>query len=40
MHRDTTWKCHRCDLMFEKEYMALAHNSIFKHEIKKTSIVN
>ena len=35
MHQDTIWKCPNCDLTFEQEQLALAHNAVFKHEVKK-----
>ena len=38
MQTGTSWKCHRCDLMFKKEHTATTHHDIFKHPIQKIEI--
>ena len=38
LQNTTTWKCYRCDLMFDTEQIAAIHNDIFKHPVKKIDV--
>jgi len=35
MQTKTVWKCHKCDLMFDKLVTADVHYNVFKHPVKK-----